>query len=148
MTESKTVSPLIARLLESPQTFEVTTENFEKTHKMPGVLILFFSEDPVRYKEASDFAVVAGEILRTFSDTHALRLGVLLPEAARLLQPRYGFKRWPAFVLLRDGQYLGAIEGMRSWNKFIDKITRLMNAEPSRPPTIGVAVQQPGNTCH
>lgn len=148
MTDSQAVPPLIAHLLENPQAFEVTAENFEKTHKEPGTLMLFFSEDPVRYKETLDFAVIAGEILKTFSDNQTMRLGVLLPEAARQLQPHYGFKRWPAFVLLRDGQYLGVIEGMRTWDKFIAEITKLMNAKPSRPPTIGVAVRQSDNTSH
>jgi Hydrogenase-1 expression protein HyaE. len=148
MTEPHTIPPLIARLLEHPRAFEVTAENFEQTHKSAGSLMLFFTEDPLRYKETLDFAVVAGEVLNTFSESHTLRLGVLLPEAARALQPRYGFKQWPAFVLLREGLYLGAIEGMRTWEKFVAEITKLLGTEPSRPPTIGVSVQQGGDTCH
>lgn len=149
MTDKPAIPPLIAQLLEHAQAFEVTSENFERVLEAPGLLLLFFTEDPTRYRETLDFAVVAPELLAFFSEKAPMRLGVLLPEAAREYQPRYGFRRWPAFVLLRDGKYLGAIEGMRTWDKFVAEMSRLISAEPTRPPTIGVAVQQPGaGTCH
>ena len=65
----------------------------------PGHTLLLFLEDPVRYKETLDLAVIVPEIARAFPGRFAV--GVLLPEAARALHPRFGFRRWPAFVLLK-----------------------------------------------
>jgi hydrogenase-1 operon protein HyaE len=131
--------PLVARLLERSDAFEIQLGAFEDVlKKTPGLLLLFFTEDPVRYRETLDLAVIAPELLATSSEP--MCLGVLLPEAARALQPRYGFRRWPAFVLLRDGQYLGAIDGMRPWDEYQQEMERLRQATPSRPPSIGVTV--------
>ncbi|MDR2244529.1 MAG: hydrogenase [Burkholderiales bacterium] len=141
MTETMVakIPPLMARLLERPGVFEISLETFDEVlKKTSGLLLLFFTEDPVRYRETLDLAVVAPELLET--STEPMRLGVLLPEAARALQPRYGFGRWPAFVLLRDGQYLGAIDGMRPWDEYQQEMARLQQATPSRPPTVGVTV--------
>ncbi|MDR2173434.1 MAG: hydrogenase [Burkholderiales bacterium] len=133
------VPPLIARLLERPDAFEISLEAFDEVlKKTPGLLLLFFTEDPVRYRETLDLAVIAPELMEI--SVEPMSLGVLLPEVARALQPRYGFQRWPTFVLLRDGQYLGAIEGMRSWDEYQREMARLQQAAPSRPPFIGVAV--------
>ncbi|MDR0251173.1 MAG: hydrogenase [Burkholderiales bacterium] len=133
------IPSLIARLLERSDTFEISLETFDGVlEKTPGLLLLFFIEDPVRYRETLDLAVIAPELLATSEEP--MCLGVLLPEAARALQPRYGFRRWPSFVLLRDGQYLGAIDGMRSWDEYQREMARLRQATPSRPPTVGVTV--------
>ncbi|MDR0771447.1 MAG: hydrogenase [Burkholderiales bacterium] len=144
------IPPLIARLLERPDTFEIPLEAFDEVlKKTSGLLLLFFTEDPVRYRETLDLAVIAPELLTT--STEPMCLGVLLPEAARALQPRYGFRRWPAFVLLRDGQYLGVIDGMRPWDEYQREMARLQQAEPSRPPTVGITVSADGHGgdhCH
>ncbi|MDR1529918.1 MAG: hypothetical protein LBS40_05920 [Burkholderiales bacterium] len=149
MTDKLAIPPLLVRLLEHPQAMEVTSDNFDRVRKTPGWLLLFFTEDPLRYRETLDFAVIAPELLAFFSEIAPMRLGVLLPEMARAYQPRYGFCRWPAFVLLRDGKYLGAIDGMRTWDKLITEMTRLINAEPVRLPTIRITVQQSDTgACH
>jgi len=134
------VPPLVARLLERDDACEISLDAFDETlKKSSGLLLLFFTEDPVRYRETLDLAVIAPELLATSAEP--MRLGVLLPEAARALQPRYGFRRWPAFVLLRDGKYLGAIDGMRPWEEYQLELARLQRATPIRPPSIGVTVR-------
>ena len=59
--------------------------------------MLVFTEDPLRIRETLDLAVIVPELARSFAGR--FRVGVLLPEAARALQPRYGFRRWPALVM-------------------------------------------------
>ena len=44
--------------------------------------------------------------------------------------------------MLRDGQYLGAIDGIRDWDVYIGELDRLLAAAPSRPPTVGIPVQR------
>ena len=64
---------------------------------------------------------------------------MLLPEAARAVAPRYGFRRWPAFVMLADGRYVGAIDGLRNWDEYLAEVAALLERAPARPPTIGIA---------
>jgi hydrogenase-1 operon protein HyaE len=66
---------------------------------------------------------------------------VLLPDAAREFAIRYGFRRWPAFVILADGRYVGAVDGLRNWDEYLAEVARLLDAPPARPPTLGIAIK-------
>jgi hydrogenase-1 operon protein HyaE len=134
--------PLIAQLFEKHRFADVREDNFAAFAARSGYTLLVFTEDPVRFKETLDLAVIVPEIVRAFPGR--FEVGVLLPEAARALQPRYGFRRWPAFVVLKDGQYVGAVDGLRNWDEYIEDVERLLAAEPTRPPTVGIAVKGAG----
>jgi hydrogenase-1 operon protein HyaE len=111
----------------------------------PGHTLLVFTEDPLRYKETLDIAVIAPEVAKAFG----LRAAVLFPDAARKAAPRFGFTRWPALVLLKDGRYVGAIDGLRNWDEYTAEMQRLLAAEPVRPPSVGIAVRGDAATpCH
>jgi hydrogenase-1 operon protein HyaE len=43
-------------------------------------------------------------------------------------------------VMLRDGGYLGAVDGIRDWDAYVCELDRLLRAEPVRAPGIGVAL--------
>jgi hydrogenase-1 operon protein HyaE len=134
--------PPIARLFATHGYTEVHADNFDAFAARAGHTLLLFTEDPIRYKETLDLAVIVPEIARAFPGRFAV--GVLLPEAAREFHPRYGFRRWPAFVLLREGEYLGAVDGLRNWDEYVDEVARLLEAAPTRPPTVGIAVKGAG----
>jgi hydrogenase-1 operon protein HyaE len=70
-------------------------------------------------------------------------VGVLLPAVANAVAPRYGVRRWPALVLLRGGQYVGAIEGIRDWDEYRFQVARLLEIEPSAPPLPFAAPPRP-----
>lgn len=134
--------PLIDALFARHGYAEVTPETLEAFTRRPGHVLLLFLEDPVRYKETLDLAVIVPEIHRACGGAFAV--GVLLPEAARVVHPRYGFRRWPAFVVLKDGEYVGAVDGLRNWDDYGTEVARLLAAAPSRPPSIGIAVRAAG----
>ena len=134
--------PLIERLFATHGYTEVQSGNFDAFSSRAGNTLLLFTEDPIRYKETLDLAVIVPELERAFPGRFAV--GVLLPEAARQFHPRYDFRRWPAFVLLRDGQYVGAVDGLRNWNEYVDEVARLLEAPPTRAPTVGIAVKGAG----
>ncbi|MGB0126431.1 MAG: hypothetical protein WBP72_02245, partial [Rhodocyclaceae bacterium] len=104
----------------------------------PGEAVLFFVEEPERYRETLDVAVILPELVA--ASTKPFRVGVLLPDVARPLAPRFGLRRWPALVFLRGGEYLGAIEGLLDWAEFRAETQRLLDVPVSRPPTIGINV--------
>lgn len=131
--------PLIAGLFSRHGYDDVRADNFDAYVHRPGATLLLFAEDPARFKETLDLAVIVPELARAFPGRFAV--GVLLPEAARAVQPRYGFRRWPALVVVRDGEYVGAVDGLRNWDEYLTEIAALLAAGPSRPPTVGIAVK-------
>jgi hydrogenase-1 operon protein HyaE len=137
---------LIAQLFSKHKFAAITADNLDAFLAAPGHALLMFTEDPLRVKETLDLAVIVPELARAFSGR--FRVGVLLPEAARNVQPRYGFRRWPAFVVLRDGAYIGAVDGLRNWDEYLEIVARLLEAPPARPPTIGIAVTAAGGERH
>lgn len=149
MNEAATppLHPLLEQMTVRHGFARVTADTIDDFVAAPGHVLLAFTEDPQRYKETLDLAVIAPQIARTFAGR--LRAAVLMPADARRVAPRYGFARWPALVVLRDGCYVGAIDGLRNWQDYVDEVERLLAADPTRAPTIGIAVTSAtGSTCH
>jgi len=141
--------PLVAQLFSKHGFAEVTPASFAAWAQRPGRTLLLFLEDPGRHKETLDLVVIVPELVRAFPGRFAV--GVLLPEVARAISVRYGFRRWPAFVVLADGKYVGAVDGLRNWNEYLTEMARLLDAAPMRPPTVGIAVTgagADGGSCH
>ena len=135
--------PLIAQLFARHGFAALDAENFDAAVGRPRRTLLLFLEDPVRIKETLDLAVIVPELVRAFPGRFAV--GVLLPAAARALQPRFGFRIWPAIVMLAAGKYVGAIEGLRNWDEYVAPGSRSsIEAAPTRPPTVGIAVSGSG----
>lgn len=134
--------PLLEQLVSRHGFVAVDAELIDDFIHAAGHTMLVFTEDPVRYKETLDLAVIAPEVARAFAGR--FRVGVLYPDAARKVAPRFGFARWPALVMLRDGDYVGAIDGLRNWDEYLDETQRLLTAEPIRPPSVGIAVKSAG----
>lgn len=107
-----------------------------------GHAVVAFLEDPARVRETQDLAVILPELARAFPAR--FRVGVLLPEDARAVAPRYGLRRWPALVVLKEGRYVGAVEGLRGWDEYVAELARLLEAAPTRPPVVGIAVRAEG----
>jgi hydrogenase-1 operon protein HyaE len=131
--------PLLARLVQLTGAELLDADGYDAWAQQPGPAMVVFAEDPERFKETLDLAVVVPELHATGGGR--FRVGLLPPAAARAVAPRYGFARWPAFVMLRDGQYLGAVDGIRDWDVYTTELLRLLAAAPSRPPSIGIAVK-------
>ena len=131
--------PLLAQLFTRHGFADITAANIDAFVGQAGHALLVFTEDPLRVRETLDVAVIVPELARAFPGR--FRVGVLMPESARALQARYGFQRWPALVLLSDGKHVGAVDGLRGWDEYLTELARLLDAEPTRPPTIGIPVK-------
>ena len=134
--------PLLEQLVSRHGFTAVDADSIDDFTHAAGHAMLVFTEDPVRYKETLDLAVIAPEVARAFAGQ--FRVGVLYPDAARKVAPRFGFARWPALVMLRDGAYVGAIDGLRNWDEYLNETQQLLTAEPTRPPSVGIAVKSTG----
>lgn len=138
----RAMHPLIERLVGLCGATVLEPADVDAWAGAPGLALLVFTEDPVLYRETLDLAVIVPELAQAMAGR--FRTGVLLPAAARAVAPRFGFRRWPALVLLRDGRYVGAVDGLRDWQDYVEEMGRLLDAEPTRPPTVGIAVNADG----
>jgi hydrogenase-1 operon protein HyaE len=137
-TSPEATHPLIAQLFGKHGFAEVNAADFDTFTGQPGHRLLVFLEDPLRVRETLDLAVILPELAQAFAGRFTV--GILLPATARSLYARYAFRRWPALVLFRDGQYVGAIDGLREWNEYVTEMSELLAATAKRPPTIGITV--------
>ncbi len=103
-----------------------------------GTNLLFFAEDPGKVPETWDLAVILVEALK--AQSAPVRIGLLPPPLSREWAPRYGVRVWPALVALRDGGYLGTLEGLQDWGIFSRRLPELLNAPVNRPPGVGIPV--------
>jgi hydrogenase-1 operon protein HyaE len=137
----------VSRLVEREGAERLDAQGLERFAAAPGTAVLFFTEDPVRFREVTDLAVILPEIAR--ASPVPLRLGVLPPSLANATAATYGVRRWPALVFLRDGGWLGNIEGLRDWSDYLAESARLV-AAPTQPlpkKVIAVVAQGPAS-CH
>ncbi len=129
-------SPLIQRLFDEYHYPEIDADNLDEVVSNPGVSVLFFSGDPAQFRETLDVAVILPELVKAFEGR--LRAGVVARSAEKALQARYGFRRWPALVFVREEGYLGAITGVQNWPDYLREIQALLEAEPREPPGFGL----------
>jgi len=142
LANSATLHPLMLRLVRETGAAVLGADDFDAWAQGPGPAMAVFAEDPERFKETLDLAVIVPELHA--AGGRRFRVGLLPPAASRAIAPRYGFARWPAFVMLRDGRYLGAVDGIRDWDVYVGELERLLAAEPTRPPTVGIPVHAAG----
>jgi hydrogenase-1 operon protein HyaE len=106
----------------------------ERTAATPALAVLFTGE-PTHSPESWDVCVVLPELLALCPGLAAC---VLDPAESAIAAPAYGVGKLPALVLLRDGEYVGVIEGMRDWQPFRDELRRLLVAPPRPIPVAGI----------
>lgn len=112
----------------------------------PGDRVLLLADDPRLVPESWDVAVILPDALAKVADRIAV--GLVLPAAARVLAPRYSLSLWPALLFLRDGQFVGLLEGMRDWAVYAREIPAMLERPVSRAPGIGIPVATATSSCH
>ena len=99
------------------------------------LLALLFTGDPTRSPESWDVCVVLPELLALVPGVVG---AVLDPAESARAASAYGVGKLPALVLLRAGEYLGVIDGMRDWQPFVAELRRLIDAAPQPVPVAGI----------
>jgi hydrogenase-1 operon protein HyaE len=94
-------------------------------------VVLFFCNDPAQFPESSDVAVILPELLKAFNGR--LQAAVIATHRARIAG---GFLyRLTVARVLRNGEYLGVISGVKNWREFSE--THLAARPANRPDSIG-----------
>jgi len=138
-------SPLIQRMIEQHGYPLLGRDDIDEFIERQQECVLFFTEDPERFPESNDVAMILPELVREYGG----RFGAAVIERAseRELQARYGFNEWPALVFLRRGRYLGAICRVQDWAEYLAQINRLLAAEPRSTPVFPAAVETGRSGC-
>ena len=137
--------PLVTRLVKESGAQRLEEGTFDAFVAQPGESALFFTEDPIRFREVLDVAVILPE-LRT-GCARPFRIGVLPPPLANAKAATYGVRRWPAIVFLRSGEWLGNVEGLRDWTDYIAAVNELLVAETRPLPQKIIPVVSAQPTC-
>lgn len=109
---------LIDRLTESHGYPLLDEGNFEDFIHRHDEAVLFFTEDPKRYKESLDVAVILPELVKTLD--RDLAPAVVSRGYENRVSERFHVRQWPSLVFLRRGAYLGQIPRVQDWQDYLD----------------------------
>lgn len=137
-------SPLIAEMIDKYQYPVLTDKTIDEFINSQDECVLFFTENPSRFPESNDVAMILPELVKEYSNRFAT--AVIDQSSQRQLQGRYGFSEWPSLVFLRKGQYLGVISRVQDWLDYIIQINEILSSEHKPPPGIGIPVVQKSTT--
>ncbi|MCX8144846.1 MAG: hypothetical protein N3C59_00755 [Azovibrio sp.] len=108
---------------------------------LAGLAVLLLTDDPQRFPEVLDAAVILPEALHSLGLT--LSRLVADPGVSAALAPAYGAPRPPAVVCLRDGEYQGSLSGIRDWAEYQAELARLIQG-PAQAKPIAIRIVQQG----
>ena len=134
-TSLERLETAISRMLQKNGFFRVDRGNPEFP---AGLTALLLTEDPQRNLEVLDACVILPEALKPAGDQIAR--WVAGPDFSAPLMQQYGVPRAPAVVFLRDGAFVGVLNGIRDWNEYQSEIARLLTG-PAQPKPIGIPVR-------
>jgi len=121
-------SVLIKKMLELYNYPVLNEDNIDEFIKSQDECVLFFANNPVRYPESDDVAMILPELVKEYGNRFSAAF--VEQKSERTLQRRFGFVRWPTLVFLKGGKKLGHISKVQDWNDYIIKINELLTLEP------------------
>lgn len=140
-------SQLIRLLLEHHAYPVIDSDSADLFLKSCGDAVLFFTEDPKRYPESNDVAVILPELMQRFEGR--LTAAVVHRQAEQQLRARFPFNEWPALVFVRDGMFVGAVTRVQDWDAYLREFERLLEAEPVALKSVGIpVVSENAGGCH
>jgi len=143
---SNNFSALLDKLVAKHAITELDQEGFQAFMEEPGNTVVLLTDEPDIAPESWDLAVIFPELLAATGVS--LRAALLRPDSSKLVQTRFGLSRLPALLFLRDGAYVGAIEGIRDWSEFVTECRTMLEKPATRSPIgIAVSVVSP-SSCH
>ncbi len=131
-------SKLLERLRAQSKITLLDEEGLEAFVMEGGDGMVLFTQEPDQQPETWDVAVILPEVLKLTGDR--LRAAIISPDLARKEKARFGITRWPSLVFVRDGGYVGVIEGMRNWDEYAREIAEMLEKPIGRAPSIGIPV--------
>lgn len=121
-------SPIVENMLARTGLSAINEANLASFLAGAPSAVLFFCEDPKRYPESNDVAMVLPEILKEYS---GMAGAIVERDYEHDLQKQFDFTVWPALAFFKSGQYLGAITGIQNWEDYLNQINALLDTDLS-----------------
>jgi hydrogenase-1 operon protein HyaE len=131
---------LLERLAREENLPSVKADDLPALAAAAATLAVLFTGDPTQSPESWDVCVVLPEMLEQCAGAQGC---VLNPAESALMASAFGVGKLPALVVLRHGEYVGVLEGMRDWQPFVDDLRRLLVAPPRPVPVAGIYTATP-----
>lgn len=143
---SRNFNGLLDKLVKDHQLADLNETGLDAFIDVPGNCIVLLLDEPDKVAESWDLAVIFPDLLKSCGARPSA--AITRPSQSGLLQARFGVKRLPALLFLRNGAYVGIIEGLRDWSEYVAEVGQMLAAPVSRPPSIGIAVTAAQSGCH
>lgn len=112
-------------------------DNIDTFLAYPGLKMAVFADDPNARKETMDIVVIAPELKKAFAGTLSVT-AFARPHTARAIAARWGLRSMPAVAIFRHKDFLGAVQGLQSWNDYCQKIAEIVQKQQSAPRIIAL----------
>ena len=132
-TSLEKLETAIGRMVQKHGFFQISA-NFPADRSISvfpaGLTALLLTEDPQRNLEVLDACVILPEALKPLGTQ--ISRWVAGPDVAPALMQQYGVARAPAVVFLREGAFVGVLNGIRDWGEYQNEVARLLDG-PAQP---------------
>ncbi|EGD60636.1 HupG protein [Novosphingobium nitrogenifigens DSM 19370] len=126
------LSPLLTGIVARHGYRLVDEDDLDTVAREQPLVMLLVAGDWWRLAESDDLAVIVPELDKAM-EGHVAVL-VAARNAERAFQRRFRFTSFPALVFLREGEYLGTMEGVRDWADYLVELPEILAREPEAPP--------------
>lgn len=106
--------------------------------------LLMIAGDASRLAESDDLAVILPELMKVFG--RVLTPAIAASEAERFFQRTFRFPAFPALVIVRGTDYLGAVSRVRDWSEYLAEIPEILGRQPSVPPPFKLPTPPPASS--
>lgn len=135
-------NPLFQRLWKERGYERVKEDMLEDFLSTPGLKALILAEDPNVMKETMDIVVIGPELVDLFG-TAMVRKGMVEPVQGRAVAARWGIRKLPAVALFRDGMFLGASAGLKSWEEYVNELAEIVQRTAAEAPKRTISILTP-----
>lgn len=139
-------NPNFIRLRDEAGFATLRQEGIDGFLAIEGLKMAVFADDPNTRKETMDIVVIAPELKKLIADQLSATV-FALPQTARAMASRWGINGFPAVALFRGKNYLGAIQGLQTWDDYCVKLLTLAQKTHSAPRTIAIQAETVNDSC-
>lgn len=125
-------SPLLSIIMARHGYAQVDEHTLDSVAQGHPLAMLLIAGDWWRLAESDDLAVIVPELDKALGGHVAVLMAKR--EAERALQRRFHFGSFPALVFLREGAYIGVLEGILDWSDYLAQLPEILAREPQSPP--------------
>ena len=133
--------PAFKRLFGQAGFSLIDSSQLEEFLKIEGLKMLVFADDPNERKTTMDMAVIAPELKKAFSGTLAATAWAQFKEA-RSMASRWGLRSMPAVAIFRDSDFLGAVQGLKTWSEYCSLLSEIVLRDKPAARTIAIMPAQ------